>query len=93
MSSNATLDPITRFLLAWAAPVLLLWLALYATTLVPTTSRDSPAVWPFQIHLAVAMLVPVLNVWVFLPRFHRKAAAFLSGLAVPAIALFALLTA
>jgi hypothetical protein len=39
------------------------------------------------------MVVPVLNAWVLFPRFRRKAAAVLSGLAIPAIALAALLTA
>ena len=93
MSGDSKVNPTTRFLLARVAPILLLWLALYASTFVAVTARDASVVWPFQVHLAVAILVPVLNAWVFFPRFRDKTAAFLSGLVVPAIAFVALLAA
>jgi hypothetical protein len=93
MSPHATLDPVTRFFLAWAVPVILLWIGLYVTTLVHPGSRDSSVVWPYQIHLAAGLVVPALNAWVLYPRFRRKATAFLSGVAIPVIALAVLLAA
>jgi hypothetical protein len=84
------------YLLLWgyAVPVLGFWVALWASTQFPIGGHtDGPAVFPYQLHVAAAVLVPLVNGWVFLPTFRRRASVVLAGFAIPVLiaVLFAVL--
>jgi len=68
-----------RIWLAWMLPVLAYWLFLYIAT------RDaSPMAFP--IIFAAAVLVPVANTWVFLPKVRGRWRAVVLGSIVPVLA-------
>jgi hypothetical protein len=82
------------FLSVWGyvLPVLAFWIALWASTYIPSRGHtDAPGVFPYQFHVAAAVLVPLLNGWVFLPKFRSRASVALAGFAIP-VAVFLVLT-
>ena len=77
-------DFIHLLLWEWLLPVLGFWVALLLSTQISRGGHtDAPAVFPYQFHVAAALLVPLVNGWVFLPRFRRRTQVVLAGLATP----------
>jgi hypothetical protein len=83
---------ISLSLWGYVLPVLAFWIALWASTHIPSRGHtDVSVVFPYQFHVAAAVLVPLLNGWVFLPKFRSRVSVALAGFAIP-VGVFLVLT-
>ena len=65
-----------RLWFGWAIPVAVYWVALY----IVTRTADPMA---FPVIFAAAVLVPVLNAWVLVPKFSNWGVAAICGALLP----------
>jgi putative effector of murein hydrolase len=79
MSTSVALPIQVRLGWGWFVPVLAYWAFLY----IASRHADPMA---FPVFFSAALVVPILNAWVLLPKFKARASALGAGIAVPVLA-------